>query len=50
MIGKGFEFIFPSPGSRFHNGGRIANFFNPGPFSKHSSLTRLLERRLIMIL
>jgi hypothetical protein len=33
MIGKGFEFILPSPGSRFHNGGRISNFFNPGPFN-----------------
>ncbi|GJJ13987.1 hypothetical protein Clacol_008244 [Clathrus columnatus] len=33
MIGKVFEFIIPSPGSKWHNGGRFWNFLNPGPFN-----------------
>jgi hypothetical protein len=34
MLGKTLEKVIPGPGSRFHNGGRISNFFNPGTFSE----------------
>jgi hypothetical protein len=33
MLGKFLETAIPGPGSRMHNGGRIWNFLNPGPFN-----------------
>jgi hypothetical protein len=40
MLGKIFEGVIPGPGSRFHNGGRLWNFLNPGPFSKCACVFR----------
>jgi hypothetical protein len=34
MLGKIFEQVIPGPGSRFHDGGRLWTFLNPGRFSK----------------
>ncbi|KAI0730217.1 OPT oligopeptide transporter [Fomitopsis betulina] len=33
MLGRLFEVIIPGPGSRFHTGGPIWNWLNPGPFN-----------------
>ncbi|KAI0925229.1 hypothetical protein AcW2_005905 [Taiwanofungus camphoratus] len=33
MLGRGFEFIIPGPGSRLHTGSKFWNFLNPGPFN-----------------
>ncbi|KIJ51977.1 hypothetical protein M422DRAFT_776315 [Sphaerobolus stellatus SS14] len=33
MLGKMFEFIIPSPGSKYHKNNWFWNFMNPGPFN-----------------
>ncbi|KAH9830857.1 OPT oligopeptide transporter [Rhodofomes roseus] len=33
MMGRVFEFIIPSPGSKYHTGSAFWNWLNPGPFN-----------------